>query len=127
MKMRDMPVKIVSLYRYTANTGHMYFDNYKEHNGAKLDSSLFWEYDLSKFDFELMRDIVVQRVVERGMPEDWYAALNLYGKQGFREAVQSLPYLNDKDMNFVSILFEIPLSEMKCYKRKQSRQLHWNS
>ena len=105
----------------------MYFDGYKEHTDARINPGLLWEYDLSRFDYQQMRNVVVQRVVERGFPDDWYAALNLYGVNGMKDAIKALPYLNDKDMNFVSVLFEIPLSEMKCYERKQSRPSHWNS
>lgn len=68
-----------------------------------------------------MRNVVVQRFIERGWPDDWYAALNMYG---MKTAMKELPYLNNKDMNFVSVIFEISLSELKCYIRKQSRQAH---
>lgn len=105
----------------------MYFDNYKQHPEAKINPSLLWEYDLSDFDFQQLRNVVVQRVVERGWPDDWYAALNLYGEDGMITAIKELPYFNAKDMNFVSKLFEIPLSEMKCYIKKQSHPAHWNS
>jgi len=105
----------------------MYFDAYRQHPAAKINPSLLWEYDMSHFDFQQMREVVVQRVVERGWPEDWYAALNMYGVEGMKSAIKLLPYLNDKDMNFVSLLFEIPLSEMKCYIKKQSHPKHWNS
>jgi hypothetical protein len=74
-----------------------------------------------------MRNIAVQRVVERGWPEDWHAILNLYGESGVIDGIKSLPCLNAKDMNFVSIAFEIPLSEMKCYEKKQSTTQHWHS
>lgn len=105
----------------------VYFDKYKEHPEAKINPSLLWEYDLAKFDYQQMRNVVVQRVVEQGWPEDWYAALNMYGEEGMKKIIKDLPYLNDKDMHFVSVLFEIPLSELKCNTRKQSRQSHWNS
>ncbi len=105
----------------------MYFDKFKDHQDAKINPGLLWEYDMSRFDFLEMRNVVVQRVVERGWPDDWYAALNLYDENGMKEAIKSLPYLNDKDMHFVSILFEIPLSELKCYIRKQSHPSHWNA
>ncbi len=105
----------------------MYFDNYKQHPDAQVNPALLWEYDLSRFDFQQMRNVVVQRVVERGWPDDWYAALNLYGEDGMVAAIKELPYLNDKDMNFVSVIFEIPLPELKCYEKKQYRQSHWNS
>ncbi len=105
----------------------MYFDKYTEHPESKINPSLLWEYDLSKFDYQQMRNVVVQRVVERGWPDDWYAALNMYTIDGMKAIIKDLSYLNDKDMHFVSLIFQIPLSEMKCYTRKQSRPAHWNS
>lgn len=105
----------------------MFFDKYKEFPDAKINPSLLWEYDLTNFDYQQMRDVVVQRVVERGWKTDWHAALNLYGEDGMKNSIKALPYLNDKDMNFVSLIFEIPLPEMKCYERKQLHQAHWNS
>lgn len=105
----------------------MFFEDYKKYKNVKLDASLLWEYDLSAFDFQQMRDIVVQKVVERGWKNDWYFILNLYGINGVKDAIKKIPYLNEKDMNFASLLFHIPLSEMKCYEQKQSRPKHWNS
>jgi hypothetical protein len=105
----------------------MFFDDYKEHTDAKLNPGLLWEYNLSEFDFRKMRTIVAQRVVERGWPDDWYAALNLYGLNGMKKAIIAIPYLNDKDMHFVSCVFQIPLSKLKCYEKKQLPQAHWNS
>jgi hypothetical protein len=105
----------------------MYFSNYKEHKNAVINPALLWEYDLNSIDYMAMRNIVVQRVIERGWPDDWWALLNLYGEKGVRETGKSLAYLNDKDMHFVSNIFQIPLNEMECFKRKQSRPTHWNS
>ena len=106
---------------------YIYLSDYKKHPDAKINPALLWEYDLSDFDFQQMRNVVVQRVIERGWPDDWYAALKLYGEKGMKEAIKAIPYLNDKDMNFVSHVFKIPLSKMKCYEKKQSQPTHWNS
>ena len=106
---------------------YLYLSDYKKHPDAKINPALLWEYNLSDFDFQQMRNIVVQRVIERGWPNDWYAALNLYGEKGIKEAIKTIPYLNDKDMNFVSKAFKIPLSKMKCYTKKRSQPAHWNS
>ena len=107
----------------------MFFSDYKKEENAKavVNPVLLWEYDLSNFDYNQMRNIVVQRVIERGWPNDWYAILNRYGEEGVKEAIKTISYLNDKDMNFVSLVFQIPLNEMKCYTRKQSHLAHWNS
>lgn len=101
---------------------YIYLSDYKKHPDAKINPALLWEYNLSDFDFQQMRNVVVQRVIERGWPDDWYAALNLYGEKGMKEAIKVIPYLNDKDMNFVSHVFKIPFSKMKCYQNKQSAQ-----
>nr|WP_199141927.1 hypothetical protein [Pedobacter sp. ASV12] len=74
-----------------------------------------------------MRNIVVQRVIERGWPNDWYAMLNLYGIDGVVDSIKNIAFLNDVDMHFVSTQFDIPLTEMKCYIRKQSALGHWSS
>jgi len=54
----------------------MYFDNYKDFPDATLIPALLWEYNLSDFDYRGMRNVVVQRVIERGWPKDWYFILN---------------------------------------------------
>ena len=104
----------------------IYLSDYKKHPEAKINPALLWEYNLSDFDFQQMRDVVVQRVIERGWPNDWYAALNLYGEKGMKDAIKNIRYLNDVDMNFVSKAFRIPISKMKCYEKKQSQPVHWN-
>ncbi|MBS1530564.1 MAG: hypothetical protein JSU01_09670 [Bacteroidetes bacterium] len=104
-----------------------YLKDYKKHPDAKVNPSLLWEFDLSKFDYQECRNVVVQRVIERGWPEDWWAILNLYGEDGVKEAIRTMPYLNDGDMKFMSRIFEIPLTEMNCYHRKRYRHQNWNS
>lgn len=49
----------------------MYFSNYRKHRNMQLRRSLFWEYDMNNFDFYQMKSIVVQRVIERGLTEDY--------------------------------------------------------
>jgi hypothetical protein len=105
----------------------MYFSNYRDRKGTTINPSLLWEYDLKHFDYQAMRSLVVQRVIERGWPADWYAILNRYGEDGVKEAIRSLPYLNERDAHFVSLIFQIPSNEMACYARKPSRPTHWSS
>lgn len=105
----------------------MFFEDYKLHNEAQIRETLFWEYDLGCFDWQAMRSLVVQRVVERGRVVDFYAILNLYGLEGVKEAIKDIPCLNPKDLAFVCSVFELKKEDLKCYTRKQSRHQHWNS
>lgn len=104
----------------------MFFDNYKQHTDSRLRPTLFWEYDLAYFDWERMRPLVVQHVIERGRMDDFYAMLNMYGVEGVKESIRDIPYMNPKDMSFVCTVFELKKEELKCYIRQQSRQQHWN-
>ena len=105
----------------------MPFEDYYNHKNAEVRPTLLWEYDLSNFDWQQMRNEVVQRVLERGRMDDFYAILNLYGLEGVKAALREIPYMNDKDMNFVCIAFDLRKEDLRCYIRKQSMPLHWNS
>ena len=105
----------------------MPFADYKYHTNAALRPSLLWEYDLTHFDYDKMRTVVVERVLERGRRDDFYAILNLYGLHGVKEALKEVPYMNDRDMNFACLAFGLKKEDMKCYKNKLSRQQHFNS
>jgi hypothetical protein len=105
----------------------MFFSDYKKHVGATINPSLLWEYNIDKVDYSKMKNVIVGRVIERGWPDDWYAILNLYGVEGVKKTITELPHLNDKDMNFVSHVFNLPLTALKCYTKKQSVQGHWES
>ena len=105
----------------------MLFEDYLNHKNAEVRTTLLWEYDLSNFDWQKMRNEVVQRVLERGRMDDFYAILNLYGLEGVKAALREIPYMNDKDMNFACVAFDVRKEELKCYTRKQSMPLHWNS
>lgn len=103
----------------------MRFDNWQSVavSGEDISSSLLWEYNLSDFDWEQMKTLVVQRVIERGWEKDWYAAIHKYGGlAAFIDIVKQVPYLSDRDMNYVSVLFNIDKKELRCYKLKQSRE-----
>ena len=60
--------------------------------GHRINTALLWEYDMDTFDWQKSKNIVVQRIVEMGTPEDFYAAFDMYGGiGGFREIVKSVP------------------------------------
>ena len=105
----------------------MPFADFRYHTSATIRTSLFWEYDMNRFDWQKMRNIVVQRVLERGRKDDYYAMLNLYGLDGVQEALRSIPYMSDKDMNFACHTFDLKKEELRCYKLKHSRQQHFIS
>lgn len=104
----------------------MYFSSYKNPNIKEINPTLLWEYNLVDFDYQAMRKQVIQRVIERGWPDDFQAIFNIYGIVNVIETIKEIKYLNKKDMNFVHIVFQIPLKQLKCYRESQLKVQHWN-
>lgn len=102
----------------------MFFSDWEQKSkDAKVSESLLWEYDLSRFDWYDMRTVVVQRVIERGWLNDFYAAIKLYGGlDSFREIIKNIPVLSDIDIAFVCNVFNLNKEELKCYTRRRSRE-----
>lgn len=100
----------------------MYFDEQEKFKNAKLNPHLLWEYEVSdNFDYDKMKNIVVQRVIQLGKKEDFYAIFNLYGGiDKVVEIIKNINFLSKKDMNFVSVIFNIKLEDLKCYTKMLS-------
>ncbi|TAH00392.1 MAG: hypothetical protein EAZ15_09135 [Sphingobacteriales bacterium] len=104
----------------------MYFSSYKNPNIKEINPTLLWEYNLVDFDYQAMRKQVIQRVIERGWPDDFQAIFNIYGIDNVIETIKEIKYLNKKDMNFVHIVFHIPLINLRCYRESLLKVQHWN-
>lgn len=105
----------------------MFFGDYNKHKDAKLRKSLLWEFDTTKIDWHEMRDIIVQRVIERGRPDDFYAILNKYSLNEIKESIKRIPYLNPRDRAFVCTVFNLNKNELKCTTSKRLKNQHWSS
>lgn len=105
----------------------MFFSDYQNHSNTLVRSSLLWEYSIDKIDYNLMKVLIVQRVVERGRVEDFYAILNRYGLEGVKEIIKKIPYLSEKDISFVCTIFDLKKEELICFSKKPLQHQHWIS
>jgi hypothetical protein len=103
----------------------MIFDDWKQHGNSQFDTSLLWDYDLNNFDWDYMKEVVVQRVIERGWMDDFYFAINKYGGlDKFKEIIKKIKYLDNNDIIFVNTAFNIDKEELWSYKNKQLTEKH---
>jgi hypothetical protein len=94
-------------------------------DNPQVSPTLLWEYDLTNFDWQYMRRIVVQRVVERGWMKDFYAIFRLYGGvEGVRKIIkEEIPeFACPRDVALACMLFDLKKEELKCYTWKQLRE-----
>ena len=71
----------------------LYFNDYKRHSNCKIKPSLLWEYETDGFDYEAMRNVVVQRVLERGWKDDFYAMFNYFSESALPTEIDYEPEL----------------------------------
>jgi hypothetical protein len=90
-----------------------------------LSPHLFWDVNQNQIDPQTHQLFVIQRVLEYGLMEDWVATVAFYGKKNIAESVVQFRSLEKKSLHFVSAIFNIPLSQFRCYKLKQSNQNYW--
>jgi hypothetical protein len=110
------------------------FQDWKERikDNPQVYKGLLWDVDTSKMaddDWQRMKLLVVQRVIERGDENDFYAIFKLYGgKKGVREIIKQIrSVLHPVDEAFVRTVFNLKKEDLICYERKRLRELHLNS
>jgi hypothetical protein len=95
----------------------------------QISPHLLWDVDKSNIDWNAMKKFVVQRVIERGWENDYYAIFKLYGgKTGVKKIIKEIPVLfSPKDEAFVLSVFNIKKGDLQCYIKKQLREKHLSS
>jgi hypothetical protein len=87
------------------------------------DNHLFWDTDIRSIDTTLNKQAIIERVLERGSWEYIKELIAFYGKDEIINAAKKARWFSDKTVHFISGYFDIPLSEMRCYKERQSSQI----
>jgi hypothetical protein len=95
---------------------------------AKIPEYLLWDIDMENFDVEKGRQLIAERVAERGDLQDFYTMFAIYGgvenvRNIYKNEVGSL---NPRAMAFICAAFDLKQEELKCYTRKRSRTVLWN-
>lgn len=91
----------------------------------KLNPLLFWDCDYSKMDFENNYSQVIERVLERGSFDDWFAIKKYYGMDKIKHAVLNARYLNHKVLAYCCTIFDLKQEDFRCFKLQQSNPGLW--
>jgi len=87
---------------------------------SKLSKHLFWDCDINRLDPDADKKLILERVFSRGTENDEREVLNYYGKNIIKDTVLDIKYFDKKTLNYLSIVFNVPREEFKCYKRSLS-------
>lgn len=89
--------------------------------------TLFWDIDTSRLDADKSSRLIIERVFSLGTIDEIKAVIEYYKKERIINTLTSLNYLDPKTLNFVSVLFDKPKNEFRCYLKRQSGPQLWNS
>jgi hypothetical protein len=83
-----------------------------------FSSQCFWDMDYTKLDLEADKNFIIARVVSMGGSRDELELFKFYGWDIIKQEVVKIRYLNDKILNYLSYLFEIPKESFRCFTNR---------
>ena len=86
---------------------------------SQLSPHLFWEYDCGDLDTVKDKDLIILRVLEYGLIEDWRFVQETYSIDEIRSAAVNSRSLDEVAMNFVAFYTKTAIEEFRCYKQMQ--------
>ena len=92
----------------------------------KLSKVRFWDIDFTKIDYDMRARYVIERVVMYGNWQEWQEIKRYYGLERIKLEAMQTRYLDPKTLNFLSLYFQVPKEQFRCYIWKQSNPTHWD-
>jgi hypothetical protein len=93
---------------------------------SELSPHLFWDTPIENIDPIAHSGFIVERVMGRGMINDWNMIKQWYGKEGLRSIVTKLRVLDSVSVAFLCLVLDLKKEEFRCYTEKQSHPNFWN-
>ena len=91
----------------------------------QLRQSLFWDTDVNTVDLDKHKGSVITRILMRGRIEEVRQMFAYYGKPVVQEVVLNTRYLDKYTLSLCCAIFQIPMTEFRCYKLAQSNPIPW--
>ncbi|MBK8428376.1 MAG: hypothetical protein IPL27_21530 [Lewinellaceae bacterium] len=92
----------------------------------ELRPSLFWDVNVEEVDLKKHRASVIERISTRGRLDEFRAMVNFYGRETVKTALLNARYLDKRTVSYCSLIFDVPITEFRCYKLAQLNPEHWN-
>ena len=88
---------------------------------SKLSKYLFWDYNIDTLNPNNDINLVLERVFTQGTESDEKEIFRYYNINEIKESVTNIKYFDRKTLNYLSVVFNIPKEEFKCYKKSLSQ------
>ncbi len=92
---------------------------------GQLNPVYFWDVYSAALDEQASKRLIITRVFERGSLHEIRLIHDFYGRDTIIATLTRQTYIDPKTHNFVSVIYGVPKSKFKCYRRKRSMQGFW--
>ena len=93
---------------------------------TRFTASLFWDIDIETLSETVHGGFIIQRICMLGNWNDWQLLKEGYGIEKITTELLQARYLDQKTLNYFSLIFNIPKEKFRCYSFHQSAHKHWN-
>ncbi|MDR2835263.1 MAG: hypothetical protein LBV69_03560 [Bacteroidales bacterium] len=90
-----------------------------------FSGNLFWDTDPNDIDIEKHAKLIINRVLDYGMWEDWLFIRKYYGLEKIKNLALAIRSMERKSLAFISTMTQTPENEFRCYEQIQSKDTHW--
>lgn len=95
-------------------------------NISKLSDHIFWDVDKDTLDAQKNKRLIIQRVLDYGLLNDWNMIKNYYGVNEIAQTATTLRELDPRSLSFISQISKIAPENFLCYTTIRSQPKHWN-
>ncbi|MCZ2298231.1 MAG: hypothetical protein LC134_01990 [Chitinophagales bacterium] len=100
----------MSVYFNFINTKQL--DKQIETSKFPFSQYLFWDAAIEKIDIQKNKRYIIERVLTRGLLQDFYMLLKIYSTEEIKDALKKSKELDSKTVHFCSYYFNLPKSAM---------------
>lgn len=87
----------------------------------KFRSEIFWDTDVRTIDYQKHAHYVIGKVIKWGNFDDWQELKRIYSTKKIKSEIKKISDLDDKDKNFLHIIYNIPLNQL-CSTRQSIKK-----
>ncbi len=91
-----------------------------------LSEHLFWDVDKTKLTFDNNIKLVIKRVLDYGLINDWKIIMNYYGINQIAKTAKGIRDLSKKSASFIINLTDSKKEEFACYSQRHLMNKHWD-
>ena len=86
---------------------------------------LFWDVDRKALDVIQSKKLIIERVLEYGLMEDWKLLQKVYGLEEIKNVALNMRSIDVVTLSFLCHFFDLKKTDFRCYTSKQSIPSFW--